>query len=128
MLLTKTSKKAKIKQPFSKPFSFILFNSKCFDSLTFARYIKHYHTFFFPLKVSWYLLLSFASFFGSESSVALLFYYRTSIVFAYLKVVHLLLSARDCKLIIISCIQLITSSVCKIFNLLMSENMLKGIN
>ena len=123
MLLSKTSKKVKIKQP--KPFSFILFNSKCFDSLTFARYIKHYHTF---LKVSCYLLLSFASFFGSESSVALLLYYRTSIVFAYLKVVHLLLSARDCKLIVISCIQLITSSVCKIFNLLMSENMLKGIN
>ena len=59
-------------------------------------------------------MLSFASFFGSESSVALVFYYRTSIVFAYLKVVHLLLSARDCKLITISCVQRTTSCVCKI--------------
>ena len=73
-------------------------------------------------------MLSFASFFGSESSATLLFYHRTSIVFAYLKVVHLVVSACDyktnydilCPAYNLLCLQ--------DYNLLMSESMLKGIN
>ena len=87
MLLSKTSKKVKFKQPFSKPFSFILFNSKC--SLTFVRY---------------------------------------TCVFAYLKVVHFLVSACDYKTNYYILCPAYNLLCLQDYNLLMSESMLKGIN